>query len=94
MHVNEIGMLSMKMSRHLDTPLMYGLGFSRLFGVQVKSNFLDTSWMYEGALKIGGGNGYDIPHIKKKMLERQGCLPLQLSYDDLLVHAAMAQIND
>jgi hypothetical protein len=31
-------------------------------------------------MKIGGGNEYDVPHIRKGMLERQGCLPLQLNF--------------
>lgn len=61
-----------------------------------KSNriFLTLHGCMKEAMKIGGGNGYDIPHIKKEMLERQGRLPLQLSCDALLVHEAMAQIND
>jgi hypothetical protein len=45
-------------------------------------------------MKIGGGNGYDIPHIRKGVLERQGRLPLQLKCDASLVHDVMAQINE
>ena len=45
-------------------------------------------------MKIGGGNGYDVPHIRKGMLERQGHLPLQLKCDASLVEASMAQINE
>jgi hypothetical protein len=45
-------------------------------------------------MKIGGGNGYNIPHIKKGMLERQGSLPLQLKCDASLVEQAMVQISE
>jgi hypothetical protein len=45
-------------------------------------------------LKLGGGNGYDLPHIRKGMLERQGCLPLQLKCEVHVVQQAMAQISD
>jgi len=45
-------------------------------------------------MKVGGGNGYDVPHIRKGMLERQGCLPLQLKCEVQLVQATMAQINE
>ena len=45
-------------------------------------------------MKVGGGNGYDVPHIRKGMLERQGCLSLQLKCEAQLVQAAMAQINE
>uniref|UniRef100_A0A0A9EW93 Uncharacterized protein n=1 Tax=Arundo donax TaxID=35708 RepID=A0A0A9EW93_ARUDO len=44
-------------------------------------------------MKIGGGNGYNIPHIRKAMLERQGHLPLQLKCNAVLVNEVMAQIN-
>jgi hypothetical protein len=30
-------------------------------------------------MKIGGGNGYNVPCIRKGMLERHGNLPLQLN---------------
>jgi hypothetical protein len=45
-------------------------------------------------MKIGGGNEYDVPHIRKGMLERQGCLLLQLKCEASLVDTAMAQINE
>jgi hypothetical protein len=42
-------------------------------------------------MKIGGGNGYDVTHIRKRMLERQGCLPLKLKCDASLVQDVIAQ---
>jgi hypothetical protein len=45
-------------------------------------------------MKIGGGNEYDVPHIRKGMLERQGCLSLQLNCEAFLVDTAVAQINE
>jgi hypothetical protein len=44
-------------------------------------------------MKVGGENNYDIPHIRKEMLERQGCFPIQLNCDVALVNQAIAQIN-
>uniref|UniRef100_A0A0A9C6Z4 Uncharacterized protein n=1 Tax=Arundo donax TaxID=35708 RepID=A0A0A9C6Z4_ARUDO len=44
-------------------------------------------------MRTGGGNGYDLPHIRKEMLERQGCLPLQLKCDAALVNSVIAQVN-
>lgn len=56
--------------------------------------FLTLHGCLKEAMRLNGGNGYDIPHIRKGMLERQGCLPLQLKCDSELVQAAMAQINE
>lgn len=39
-------------------------------------------------LKVRGSNKYDIPHIKKSILERQGKLPLQLDCDARLIEDA------
>ena len=44
-------------------------------------------------MRTGGNNGYDLPHIRKSMLERQGSLPLQLKCDATLVNEVMAQIS-
>ena len=43
-------------------------------------------------MKADGGNRYNIPHLKKSMLERQGILPLQLKCDATLVNNVMAQV--
>jgi hypothetical protein len=45
-------------------------------------------------MKVGGENNYDIPHIRKEMLERQGCLPIQLNCDATLMNHAIVQITD
>jgi hypothetical protein len=44
-------------------------------------------------MRTSGNNGYDLPHIQKSVLERQGSLPLQLKCDATLVNEFMAQIN-
>jgi hypothetical protein len=43
-------------------------------------------------MRVGGGNGYGIPHIRKLMLKRQGRLPLQLKCDATLINHVMAQL--
>jgi hypothetical protein len=43
-------------------------------------------------MKVGGDNGYDMPHIRKAMLEKQGRLPLQLKCDATLINDVMAQL--
>ena len=61
---------------------------------QLNRIFLTLHGCMKEVMKVGGGNGYDVPHIRKGMLERQGCLPLQLKCEAQLVQAAMAQINE
>ena len=40
-------------------------------------------------MKIGGGNNYKIPHLKKDTLEREGLLPVQMDCYPNLVEEAM-----
>jgi hypothetical protein len=61
---------------------------------KVNRIFLTLHGCMKEVMKIGGGNNYDIPHIRKEILERQGRLPIQLSRDAALVNQAMAQIID
>lgn len=61
---------------------------------QTNRIFLTLHGCMKEAMKLGGGNGYDVPHIRKGMLERQGRLPLQLKCEAQLVQDAMAQINE
>jgi hypothetical protein len=56
--------------------------------------FLTLHGCMKEVMKVGGGNNYDIPHIRKEMLERQGHLPIQLRCDAALVNLAMAQITN
>ncbi|KAJ1269981.1 hypothetical protein BS78_06G019800 [Paspalum vaginatum] len=57
-------------------------------------NFLTLHGCMKEVMKINCGNSYDVPHIRKGVLERQGELPLKLKYDAALVQQAMAQINE
>lgn len=72
--------------------------FNSIQSIQYKTSSKTTEELVaavdEEVMKVGGGNGYDVPHIRKGMLERQGCLPLQLKCEAQLVQAAMAQINE
>jgi hypothetical protein len=61
---------------------------------KVNRIFLTLHGCMKEVMKIGGGNNYDIPHIRNEILERQGRLPIQLSRDAALVNQAMAQIID
>jgi hypothetical protein len=61
---------------------------------QANQIFLTLHGCMQEVMKIGGGNGYDIPHIRKGVLERQGRLPLQLKCDASLVQDVMVQINE
>jgi hypothetical protein len=61
---------------------------------KVNRIFLTLHGCMKEVMKIGGGNNYDIPHIRKEILERQDRLPIQLNRDAALVNQAMAQIID
>jgi hypothetical protein len=61
---------------------------------QLNRIFLTLHGCMREVMKIGGGNEYDVPHIRKGMLERQGCLPLQLKCEASLVDTAVAHINE
>jgi hypothetical protein len=49
---------------------------------------------FKEVMKIGGGNDYNVPHIRKGMLERQGDLLLQLNCEAELVQEAMNKLNE
>jgi hypothetical protein len=54
--------------------------------------FLTLHGCMQEIMKVGGDNGYDMPHIRKAMLEKQGRLPLQLKCDATLINDVMAQL--
>jgi hypothetical protein len=56
--------------------------------------FLTLHGCMKEVIKVGGENNYNILHIRKEMLERQGRLPIQLSRDVALVNQVMAQITN
>jgi len=43
--------------------------------------FLTLQGCFIEVMKLGGGNGYKIPHMNKERLERFGMLPTRLSCD-------------
>jgi hypothetical protein len=44
-------------------------------------------------IKHKGSIHYDLPHMKKEMLERQGLLPIRLTVDKKIVDAAIEFVN-
>jgi hypothetical protein len=53
--------------------------------------FLILEGCMKEVMKLGCGNGYDLPHIRKGMRERNGCLPLQLKCEAHLVHNSVTK---
>ncbi|TVU16435.1 hypothetical protein EJB05_39998 [Eragrostis curvula] len=56
--------------------------------------FLTLHGCLKEVMKIDGGNAYDVPHIRKEMLEREGRLPVQLDCEPALVQKAMDKLNE
>jgi hypothetical protein len=44
-------------------------------------------------IKRKGSQHYDVPHLKKKTLERQGRLPVRLTVDKAYIDAAIEYLN-
>ena len=51
--------------------------------------FLTLQTCMKEIMKVGGKNNYQIPHMKKAALDREGRLPLQISCDVSLVQSVM-----
>lgn len=51
--------------------------------------FLTLQTCMKEIMKVGGKNNYQIPHMKKAALDREGRLPLQISSDVSLVQSVM-----
>jgi hypothetical protein len=71
-----------------------GQAFQYYSPSQANRIFLTLHGCFKEVMKIGGGNGYNVPHIRKGMLERQGILPLQLNCEAKLVQEAMNKLNE
>lgn len=71
-------------------------GYAIPLALQTKAHIeeLFQSFLTSEILKVRGGNNYNIPHIRKEMLERQGWLPIQLNCDTTLVNEAIAHIEE
>ena len=54
--------------------------------------YLTLQLVWKEAMKVHGSNKFKIPHMKKQSLERQGCLPLQITCEAPLVADAMAKL--
>jgi len=55
--------------------------------------FLTLQGCFLEVMKLGGGNGYKIPHMNKERLERLGMLPTRLSCDLQLYQSVMLLLS-
>ena len=55
--------------------------------------FLTLQGCFIEVMKLGGGNGYKIPHMNKERLERLGMLPTRLSCDLQLYQSVMLLLS-
>jgi hypothetical protein len=61
---------------------------------QANRIFLMLHGCFKEVMKIGGGNGYKVSHIRKGMLERQGIIRLQLNCEAELVQEVINKLNE
>jgi hypothetical protein len=66
--------------------------------VEYPHNLLNRIWLshqncMKEIIKHKGSIHYDLPHMKKEVLERQGLLPVRLTVDKEFVDAAIEFIN-
>uniref|UniRef100_A0A0A9CWW4 Transposase n=1 Tax=Arundo donax TaxID=35708 RepID=A0A0A9CWW4_ARUDO len=54
--------------------------------------YLTLQLVWKEAMKVQGSNKYNIPHMKKQSLERQGCLPVQIACEAELVAEASTKL--
>jgi hypothetical protein len=48
-----------------------GSGLSRLLPIASQPDLFNAIWCFKEMMKMGGGNGYNVSHIRKGVLERQ-----------------------
>jgi hypothetical protein len=46
------------------------------------------------AMKVGRGNNYKMPHVRKPVLEKENKLPMQMKCDLNLVQEVCRQLNE
>jgi hypothetical protein len=61
---------------------------------QANRIFLTLHGWFKEVMKIGGVNGFNVPHIRKGMLERERILPLQFNCEAELVQEVMTKLNE
>ncbi|KAL4590609.1 hypothetical protein LXL04_003546 [Taraxacum kok-saghyz] len=67
--------------------------FERMQSQQLNNVFLTLQTCMKEIIKVQGGNNYQIPHIGKNRLEREGNLPLQIECDQNLIDEALLQLG-
>ncbi|KAI3511819.1 hypothetical protein L1887_18977 [Cichorium endivia] len=66
--------------------------FERMESQQLNNVFLTLQTCMKEIIKVQGGNNYQIPHIGKNRLEREGNLPLQIECDQNLIDEALLHL--
>jgi hypothetical protein len=54
--------------------------------------YLTLHQVLKETMKVHGSNKYNLPHMKKGTLERQGSLPVQVHCERSLVYEAMQKL--
>jgi hypothetical protein len=68
--------------------------FEELDKANLNRVFLSLQLCMKEVMKIGGGNGYKVPHMNKQRLEREGRLPHRLSCESDLYAIALAHLAE
>ncbi|GJY98494.1 transposase, Tc1-like protein [Tanacetum coccineum] len=67
--------------------------FERMASHELNNIFLTLQTCMKEIMKVQGGNNYQIPHIGKGRLGRQGNFPLQIECDENLLHEVASYLN-
>ncbi|KAL4565371.1 hypothetical protein LXL04_029463 [Taraxacum kok-saghyz] len=67
--------------------------FERMQSQQLNNVFLTLQTCMKEIIKVQGGNNYQIPHIGKDRLGREGNLPLQIECDQNLIDEALLHLS-
>ncbi|KAL7589894.1 hypothetical protein Lser_V15G40182 [Lactuca serriola] len=66
--------------------------FEKMQSQQLNNVFLTLQTCMREIIKVQGGNNYQIPHIGKNRLEREGNLPLRIGCDENLINEALLHL--
>lgn len=66
--------------------------FEKMKSQQLNNVFLILQTCMKEIINVQRGNNYQIPHIGKNRLEREGNLPLQIACDQNLIDEALLHL--
>ncbi|KAL4587885.1 hypothetical protein LXL04_000761 [Taraxacum kok-saghyz] len=66
--------------------------FETMQSQQLNNVFLTLQTCMKEIIKVQGGNNYQIPHVGKNRLEREGNLPLRIECDQNLIGEALSHL--